>query len=189
MLDKILKIIYSLYYSYIIKECHSSVKFEKLGLLVGPKYISIGQNSSIQQYTYLTAWDSCGKLDKSPEIKIGSDCHIGAFNHITAIDKIEIGDGFVSGKWVTITDNGHGNTDYETLEIPVSKREMVSKGPVFIGRNVWIGDKATILPGVTIGDGCVIGANCVVAKDMPPYSIAVGNPAKIFSRKTDERER
>lgn len=58
----------------------------------------------------------------------------------------------------------------------------MSKGPVIIGQNVWVGDKATILPGVTIGDGAVIGANSVVTKDVPPYSIVGGNPAKVLKQ-------
>ena len=62
---------------------------------------------------------------------------------------------------------------------PPIKRKIYSKGPVIIGKNVWIGDKATTLPGVTIGDGAVIGANTVVTKDVPPFCIVVGNPATI----------
>ena len=60
------------------------------------------------------------------------------------------------------------------------KRPIVSKGPVRIGDNVWIGDKATILPNVSIGNGAIIAANAVVTKDVPPYSVAAGNPAKII---------
>ena len=45
---------------------------------------------------------------------------------------------------------------------------------------MWIGDKATILPNVEIGDGCIVGANAVVAKSAPPYSVIVGNPAKVI---------
>jgi len=47
---------------------------------------------------------------------------------------------------------------------------------------VWIGDKATILPGVMIGDGVVVGANTVVSKDIPNYSVVVGNPARIIKQ-------
>lgn len=53
-----------------------------------------------------------------------------------------------------------------------------SKGPVYIGNNVWIGDNVTILSGVTIGDGAVIGAGSIVTKDISPFGIAVGSPAK-----------
>jgi virginiamycin A acetyltransferase len=62
------------------------------------------------------------------------------------------------------------------------EREVVSKGEVYIGNNVWIGDKVTILPGVHIGDGAVIGANAVVVKDVTPYSVVGGNPAKIIKK-------
>jgi chloramphenicol O-acetyltransferase type B len=53
------------------------------------------------------------------------------------------------------------------------------KGPITIGNDVWIGFGATVLSGVTIGDGAIVGARAVVAKDVAPYSIVVGNPARI----------
>ena len=51
--------------------------------------------------------------------------------------------------------------------------------PIRIGNGVWIGGGAIVLPGVTIGDGCVIGAGSVVTRDLPPDTLAVGNPARI----------
>jgi len=63
----------------------------------------------------------------------------------------------------------------------------ISKGPVYIGNNVWIGDNVTILPGVTIGDGAVIGAGSIVTRDILPFAVAVGVPARVvkyrFSKK------
>ena len=113
---------------------------------------------------------------------IGDSVSIGAFNHITCTNRIVIGDGVLTGKFVTVTDNSHGNTDYDSLHIKPNDRDVVSKGPVVIGNNVWIGDKATILPGVTIGDGAIIAANAVVTKDVPAYSVAAGNPARIIKK-------
>lgn len=120
-----------------------------------------------------------GKVDR-PFLKIGSHCSFGAFNHITCANKVVIGDYCLTGKWVTITDNSHGETDSDSLHLPPSKRPVTSKGAVVIGNNVWIGDKATILPGVTIGDGAVIAANAVVTKNVQAYSVVGGNPAKIL---------
>ena len=81
---------------------------------------------------------------------------------------------------MTISDNNHGSTDFDTLHELPANRKLYTKGPVIIGNNVWIGDKATILGGVTIGDGAVIAANSVVTKDVPAYSVVGGNPAKII---------
>jgi len=61
------------------------------------------------------------------------------------------------------------------------------RGDVVIGNDVWLGTDATILSGVTIGDGAVIGAGAVVSKDVPPYTIVVGNPGTILRRRFDER--
>lgn len=69
------------------------------------------------------------------------------------------------------------------MEIPPTQRPVYSKGPVIIGNNVWIGDKATILPNVSIGNGAIIAANSVVTKDVPEYCIVAGNPAKIIKQK------
>ena len=57
--------------------------------------------------------------------------------------------------------------------------DVVSRGPVNIGHDVWIGTNAIVLSGVTIGTGAVIGAGAIVTKDIPPYAIAVGNPARV----------
>lgn len=60
------------------------------------------------------------------------------------------------------------------------------KGDVVIGNDVWIGTDAMILSGVTIGDGAVIGAGAVVGKDVPPYSIVIGNPGVVVRRRFTE---
>lgn len=173
--------LYSQFLSKRFRFCGASVHFEKIYLLVGGKYISIGKNSSIQRGCYLTAWDQYKDQRFLPEIVIGNNVNIGAFNHITAINKIVIGDGCLTGKWVTITDNSHGDAhSKDCFEKMPSERELTSKGEVIIKNNVWIGDKATILPGVTVGENCVIGANSVVTNDVPPFSVVVGNPAKVI---------
>lgn len=173
----------------LFKALGQNSSFQRINLLKGPEYITIGDHTSFEKDLYLTAWDTYqtnnGIQHFHPRIKIGSNCHFGAFNHITAINSIEIGDNLLTGKNVTITDNSHGSTDFEHLSVEPILRPLVSKGPVKIGKNVWIGDKATILPNVTIGDGAVIAANAVVTKDIPAYCVAAGNPARTIKKARD----
>lgn len=61
------------------------------------------------------------------------------------------------------------------------------KGDTVVGNDVWIGYDATIMPGVTIGNGAIIGAKAVVTKDVPPYTVVGGNPAKILKTRFDEK--
>lgn len=68
---------------------------------------------------------------------------------------------------------------------PIMK-ELPLKGDTVIGNDVWIGQNVTIMPGVHIGNGAIIGANATVASDIPPYCIAVGNPAKVIRKRFDE---
>ena len=149
--------------------------------IIGEQYISIGNSSRIEKGCVLTAWEKTPDGgNHQPSIVIGNNASIGEYNHITSTNKIQIGNSFLTGRWVTITDNSHGETDIESLKTSPVIRQAVSKGPVVIGNNVWIGDKATILPGVTIGDGTVVAANAVVTKDVPAYSVVAGNPAQII---------
>ncbi|MPM10365.1 2,3,4,5-tetrahydropyridine-2,6-dicarboxylate N-acetyltransferase [bioreactor metagenome] len=68
---------------------------------------------------------------------------------------------------------------------PIEK-EVLSKGPITIGNDVWIGTGVQIMSGVTIGDGAVIAANSTVTHDVPPYAIAAGVPAKIIKFRFDD---
>ena len=69
---------------------------------------------------------------------------------------------------------------------PPKTSDLPLKGDTVIGNDVWIGQNAVILPGVHIGDGAIIGANSVVGRDVNPYTIVVGNPAKILRKRFDD---
>lgn len=148
----------------------------------GGQFISIGDRTTISRYSVVTAWDKHNDQIFNPSITIGSDCNLGEYNHITSINSITIGDGVLTGRWVTITDNNHGSTTFEDLTKLPKERPVISKGPVVIEDNVWIGDKATILPGVRVGKGVVVAANAVVTKSIPAYTIVAGNPARIVKQ-------
>ena len=67
-----------------------------------------------------------------------------------------------------------------------AQSDLPLKGDSVIGNDVWIGQNATILPGVHIGDGAIIGANAVVGSNVEPYTIVVGNPAKLLRKRFDD---
>lgn len=167
---------YSLWIKNEFLSCQGSVHPGLI--LTGGKKIVIGKGSYVDKGGVLSVWNSNKEI--TPCLIIGDNCCIGEFNHISAYNHVEIGDGLMTGRWVTITDNGHGDTKLEELGIPPHDRQLYSKGPVYIGNNVWIGDKVTILANVKIGDGVVIAANSVVTKDVPAFSVVAGIPAKII---------
>ncbi len=67
-----------------------------------------------------------------------------------------------------------------------SKEDLPFKGDTVVGNDVWIGQNSTILPGVHMGDGAIIGLNSVVTRDVPPYTIVAGNPAKAVRKRFDD---
>lgn len=64
--------------------------------------------------------------------------------------------------------------------------EVAEYGDTVVGNDVWLGYGATVLPGVTIGDGAIVGAKAVVSRDVPPYAIVAGNPARVVRRRFDD---
>lgn len=117
-----------------------------------------------------------------PEIIIGNNVNIESDCHISAINSVIIDDNVLIASFVYISDHAHGEISAEILTTPPLERPLVSKGPVRICKNVWLGEKVTILPGVTVGEGSIIGANSVVTKDIPPFCVACGCPAKIIKK-------
>ena len=154
--------------------------------LRGSQYISIGDNNIFESGLQLTAWRTDGH---QPCITIGNHCTIRRDNHITAIGRITIGDYLLTGTNVLISDNAHGSSDFDSLTIPPTQRNIVTKGPVVIGNNVWLGNNVCVLSGVTIGDGAVIGANSVVTHNIPPYCVAAGIPAKVIKDNSHNHKR
>lgn len=74
------------------------------------------------------------------------------------------------------------------LKIQNPDKHAVSKGPVVIGNDVWLGRNCIILAGVNIGDGAVIGAGAVVSRDVPPFAVVVGNPSRVVKFRLSDKQ-
>lgn len=109
-------------------------------------------------------------------IVIGDNVGISG-STINATTTITIGDNVMIGSGCLITDtDSHPLHWKDRLE---EKNELTARAPITIGDNVFIGARSIILKGVNIGEGAVVGAGSVVSKDVPPYTVVCGNPAKI----------
>jgi acetyltransferase-like isoleucine patch superfamily enzyme len=113
----------------------------------------------------------------------GAKVHIGSFCSIA--DKVTL---FLGGNhrtdWATTFPFGH--IHQQTFNKFNGVGHPQTKGDVIIGNDVWIGTHVTIMSGITIGDGACIANNSVVTKDIPPYTIVGGNPAKVIKQRFDD---
>jgi acetyltransferase-like isoleucine patch superfamily enzyme len=109
-------------------------------------------------------------------LTLGERCSLGSHAKIAAHAPITIGHDFLAACGLTLNSGDH---DVETLAL--------TSAPIRIGRRVWCGANVTILSGATIGDHAVIGAGALVRGDIPPYSVAVGVPARVVRRLPDPR--
>lgn len=154
----------------MIKKIKKVIYFLKTGVVIDA-VTKVGQGTYIGRYTDVN--DS--KIGKY--CSIGPGCKIGLYNH--RFDTVTTHP-FIKYKSFGVLDTDYYNPNY--------KYNSTKKNNLVIGNDVWIGANVVVLRGVTIGDGAIIGAGSVVTKDVPPYSIAVGNPAKVIKyRFNDER--
>jgi acetyltransferase-like isoleucine patch superfamily enzyme len=114
---------------------------------------------------------------------IGEDVWVWHHSIIDATEGIEIADGVQIGAWVGIFSHGSEKSvrllGRRFVHIANADRPGYTRGPVKIGAFSFIGAGAVILPGVTIGKGCLIGAGALVNRDVPDYSIVLGNPGEL----------
>ncbi|MPR32100.1 acyltransferase [Salmonirosea aquatica] len=107
-------------------------------------------------------------------VQIGQDALIGMSNVI--IGPVSIGDKVIMAQHVVASGLNHGYRDPQTA----IKDQPVETAPITIGDACWLGANVVVTAGVTIGKHCVVAAGSVVTKSIPPYSVAVGNPARVI---------
>lgn len=156
-----------------------NVKYYKVRMQFGPQdNITIADNSIIECFLV---------TDRSPaEIRIGARTFIGR-SRLIAAHSIAIGDDVLISWDVTIVDH-----DSHALDFALRAQDVVEWGegrkdwqhvpvaPVTVHDKVWIGFGATILKGITIGEGAVVAAKSVVTKDVPPWTLVGGSPARVI---------
>lgn len=139
----------------------------KLMLIKCGKKVNIEQNARFSPRVSLGDWSGIGV-----NAKIYGTCTIGSY--------------VMMGEDCTIITRNHC---HDRRDIPMMDQGFEEEQPVYIGNDVWIGDRVTILPGVHVGDGTILAAGAVVTKDVPPYAIVGGVPAKVLKfRGTNNKE-
>jgi len=149
----------------------------RIGCKVDPGgHITINDYCEIRTGVLLDVW---GKLTIDARTFVGQGTVIGVQ------ERVEIGADCLIGEYVTIRDQDHriANTDQAIRE------QGYEVAPIRIGNDVWLGAKVTVCKGVNIGTGCVVGANAVVTRDLPPYSVAIGVPARVIRQRTEAEKR
>lgn len=129
---------------------------------------SIGTKSIIESFSTIN--NGVGN------VSIGDQSIVGIGSVV--IGPVSIGNHVMLAQNIVISGLNHG---YENVEIPPAFQK-VTTAPIVIEDDVWIGANSIVTAGVTIGKHSVIGGGSVVTKDVPPYSVAVGNPAKIIKQ-------
>ena len=114
----------------------------------------------------------------------GAKFHIGSFCSIA--DRVTL---FLGGNhrtdWATTYPFGHIHADKFPHD---GQGHPATKGDINIGNDVWLGSGCTIMSGVTIGDGAVVSSSAVVTKDVPPYTVVAGNPAKVVKQRFTDKQ-
>lgn len=123
----------------------------------------------------IISWSDEYKINVGKYCSIGRDCNF--FLHANH-----------RPDWVTTSSQLLGPVTHEIAKMHMEMGHPSCKGDIIIGNDVWIGAKATIMSGVKIGDGSIVGATSTVTKDVPPYAIVAGNPAKIIKYRFTEKQ-
>jgi acetyltransferase-like isoleucine patch superfamily enzyme len=127
-------------------------------------------------YLDFIVWLNGERIELGERVGFNYGCYVNGYGGLT------IGDRSIIGPYTMI----HTANHEMDLSAPIPDQGWVSEG-VTVGADCWVGMGVSILPGVTIGEGCVIGAGSVVVKDLPPFSVAVGNPARPIRDRREPR--
>ena len=157
---------------------------------VNPFYHKKGRHSTIRSTTrmdvlpfnkfelgsFSTIEDFCTINNGVGDVIIGNETRIGMGNVV--IGPVQIGTSVIFAQNIVMSGLNHS---YEDITTPIYKQKIIT-APIVVEDECWVGANAVITAGVRVGKHSVIAAGAVVTKDIPPYSIAVGNPARVIKR-------
>lgn len=186
-MGNILKYLNNVYIKKIIVSKAFTSKYAKFGkgsILYTPmiydenrELVSIGENTTILKNSRIQLFPHL--VENNPHIIIGDNCYLGYNLTLLAGADIEIGNEVLFASNILVSSENHG-MDPES-EAPYMNQPLEAK-PVRIEDGCWIGERVCVLPGVTIGKKSIVGAGSIVTKNIPPYSIAAGNPARVIKQ-------
>lgn len=183
----------------IIRSINNKILYSKIRKVACFNKTYLFKETEIQNYTksknnILIGEQSCirGKLIVCPngKIEIGANVYIGEDTRICSMESVKIEDDVLIAHCINIYDNNNHSLDYNIRKHELS--HILEKGhpsenifnvqikPITIKKGAWICMNSTILKGVTIGEGAIVGANSLVTKDVEPYTMVAGNPAKFI---------
>ena len=176
----------SVYYVNELKSYYADVEFGINCAIANPAYVKIEPGVIMAHHSSITAVTGYNDRYYRPMITVSEGTQIGPYNAFAAIDRITVGRYVLFAPYVHVSDHSHG---YQDVSKPVMHQPVFSNGRVVIEDGCWLGFGSHILSGVTIGKNSVIGANSLVTENIPPFSVAVGSPAKVIKRFNFERKR
>lgn len=163
--------------------------------IVNSEYITMGDDVylgpncllvAIAQYpgVSMNAPEGTPVAHYQPSIVVGNRVTSTGGLQIGAMDEVVIEDDVILATNINITDGFHG---YQRVDVPYKFQAMERIQPIRIKRGSWVGQNVVIGPGVVVGENSIIGANSVVLDSVPDRCIAVGSPARVIKRWSDER--
>ncbi len=153
---------------------HESIEFK--GKEPSKSLVSLGSDGCFERG--VSVW-LANEPDADPRLIVGQRVFIGRYSSLDSYHPITIGDDVMIGAYCYLTT---GNHRFERRDIPMNAQGFEGAA-IEIGSDVWIGAHVTVLPGVAIGNGAILGAGSVVTKNVPPYEIWAGVPAKYIKKR------
>jgi acetyltransferase-like isoleucine patch superfamily enzyme len=184
----------SRFYPYLFKKAGRGIVIGNQFIVHYPKKISLGRNVGISYGCLLDARGDSNQgivigdnviigrdsaiVCKDGDIIIGNNVGIGANSHLSAVsgNKLSIGDDVLIAPYVYM---GGISYNFDRTDVPITEQGVYPKGGVCVENDVWLGANVTIVDGVTVGHGAIVAAGAVVTKDIEPFGIAMGVPAKV----------